>query len=1046
MDWGLAKELAGGERQRPEELPEADSITHTAAGAVLGTPGYMAPEQARGEAVDARADVFALGATLAAILTGQPAFVGASGREAIGKAARADLADVRERLTSSGADGELVGLAMRCLSANVAQRPVDGRAVAAEAAAYRAGVEARLKQVETERAEALVREAEQGKRRRTVQAAGVLIAVVLLAGLGVSLWQMFRAIGAEGQANQNAQQAQNARTTAVQEAAAATAARRDLALTLADSYMTLGLTAGDRNDPPAAALWFARAVRQSEGDPEREFHNRVRYRNWAAETFTPVAAIQPPLPVTELALHPGGRYLATLSGARYSVWDLDREAPWVPPTGFDALTALSWNADGSRIALAASDNAETVRVGVFEFPSGKVVRERKWVGPLSVVRFSPDGQTLAIGGGVVDVWNPDDDQFTTPALPHPSPVLAIEFAPDGKRLATFSGSEARVFDLTGATVAAPVLVTRAHAFAVRRAHPGANSPVRRRRPRPGHVPVEFPGAGHRRRDRQAAVRAPGEAYTTAFTVSPDGQTVWAGEERGQGVDGIDVADGSLRPFTLPHTDSVMAIVFASDGRTVVTGSSDRTLCVWDAATGRRRFPPLPHSQSVFLVACTPDGRTIVSGEQAGLVRVWRVPAGVPARTIDAGGEYTLARFAVGGRYIVPTSGAGDNLGATLTRLQLYDPATGAPAAPAVTPGGLILDADVSPDGRLLVTGSALRAKAGEPSEPLPRPTIRVWDVKSGQPVGEPVDAPSEPRSLRFLPNRGEVAVLAAGGQVLLLDPDGPRVKRTMTQTDMVFTATQYAVNGRLRYTPDDHRILIFGPSPSAAFWVCDPEAGTLSPIQGKDVKWTFDVTPSPDGRVLAHSSHRNMIEFFAAAGGPEPAPPLLHPDWTFSARFNRAGDRLLTAARDGVARLWDWRAGKMVVAYRHADEIPAAEFLPDERFVVTVSYDGTLRVWETATGDLVAPPIPLGGKALSLDVTPDGRFAVAAGFSKQVTVANLADLTIPNRGDADELDLRAELASNQRITSSGTLAYLTTEEWLTRWQEHSRRNAGGNPE
>ena len=430
------------------------------------------------------------------------------------------------------------------------------------------------------------------------------------------------------------------------------------------------------------------------------------------------------------------------------MWDVDREAEWVPPTGFDTLTALSWNADGSRIALAASDEGETVRVGVFEFPSGKVVRERKWVGPLSVVRFSPDGRTLAIGGGVVDVWNPDNDQFATPRhFPlHPSPVLAIEFAPDGNRLVTQSGREARVFDLTGPSAATPVLVTP-HIPDLYGGIIQAHIP---RFADGGRVLVTSPSSSLVR-GTDVATGKPrfehrGGRRTTAFTVSPDGQTVWVAEDGGQGVDGIDVADGSLRPFTLPHAESVMAIACSSDGRTVVTGSSNRTLCVWDAATGRRRFPPLPHSQSVFLVACTPDGRTIVSGEQAGPVRVWRVPAGVPARTIDAGGEYTLARFAAGGRYVVPTCGSGEHLGATtLTRLQMYDPATGAPAAPAVTPGGLVLDADVSPDGRLLVTGSALRAKAGEPSEPLPRPTIRVWDVKSGQPVGEPVNAPSEPQ-------------------------------------------------------------------------------------------------------------------------------------------------------------------------------------------------------------------------------------------------------------------------------------------------------------
>ena len=75
------------------------------------------------------------------------------------------------------------------------------------------------------------------------------------------------------------------------------------------------------------------------------------------------------------------------------------------------------------------------------------------------------------------VWNPDDDQLTTPALPHPSPVLAIEFAPDGKRLVTQSGvgpgagpsgGEARVFGRDVVADGADILSKASGARSVRR--------------------------------------------------------------------------------------------------------------------------------------------------------------------------------------------------------------------------------------------------------------------------------------------------------------------------------------------------------------------------------------------------------------------------------------------------------------------------------------------------------------------------------------------------------------------------------------------------
>ena len=151
--------------------------------------------------------MFALGSILATILTGQPAFVDNHINRILIKTAKADLADVRQRLAACGADAELLAIAHRCLAANPEDRFADGREVAAAVAAYRATVVARLRQAETAAAEALVREAEQRKRRWLAVGLGGGIAAVLLIGLAVSLWQMHRAITAEGQAKANEQQA-----------------------------------------------------------------------------------------------------------------------------------------------------------------------------------------------------------------------------------------------------------------------------------------------------------------------------------------------------------------------------------------------------------------------------------------------------------------------------------------------------------------------------------------------------------------------------------------------------------------------------------------------------------------------------------------------------------------------------------------------------------------------------------------------------------------------------------------------------------------------
>jgi tRNA A-37 threonylcarbamoyl transferase component Bud32 len=212
MDWGLAKEIGAAEERTGVMAAAGHDTAATLAGQVKGTPAYMAPEQARGENVDARADVFALGGILAAVLTGRPPFVGNTVMDTIIRAAQAELTNTFDRLDESGADPELIALCKRCLAPHPDARFLDGTAVAWAIARYRSDVEERLRQAERERAaeEARAQEeentrrekeakAEEARKRKRTQWALAATAVLLLAAgaVGVALASLYSTASAE---------------------------------------------------------------------------------------------------------------------------------------------------------------------------------------------------------------------------------------------------------------------------------------------------------------------------------------------------------------------------------------------------------------------------------------------------------------------------------------------------------------------------------------------------------------------------------------------------------------------------------------------------------------------------------------------------------------------------------------------------------------------------------------------------------------------------------------------------------------------------------
>jgi serine/threonine-protein kinase len=252
MDWGLAKVLPRGGAVDDATAGRTDAhetLIATArsgggdrdlsrAGSVLGTPAYMAPEQARGEVdrLDERCDVFALGSILCEVLTGAPAFSGRSSGEIQRQATRGGTADAIARLEASGADPELLGLARDCLAAEVEDRPRDAGAVAERLSAHLSGVQERLRAAELAAAAAAARAAAERRARRLTAALAASVIGLIALGAGGYAWAL-------GQWAERA-----ARTAAAVDAALAEAAR---------------LAGEARAAPEGAAAKWAEAIAQA---------------------------------------------------------------------------------------------------------------------------------------------------------------------------------------------------------------------------------------------------------------------------------------------------------------------------------------------------------------------------------------------------------------------------------------------------------------------------------------------------------------------------------------------------------------------------------------------------------------------------------------------------------------------------------------------------------------------------------------------------------------------------------------------------------------
>jgi WD40 repeat protein len=204
-----------------------------------------------------------------------------------------------------------------------------------------------------------------------------------------------------------------------------------------------------------------------------------------------------------------------------------------------------------------------------------------------------------------------------------------------------------------------------------------------------------------------------ESWVSSIAVTPDGKYVVSGSVD-KTVRLWDLATGKEVLRFTGHADWVWSVAVTPDGKYVVSGSGDKTVRLWDLATGKEVRRLTGHEEPVMSVAVTPDGRYVVSGSRDKTVRLWDLATGQEVRrfTGHEGPVYSVA-VTPDGKHVV--SGSGDNT------VRLWELATGKEVRRFTGHEDRVWSVAVTPDGKYVVSGSDDK-------------TVRLWELATGKEV------------------------------------------------------------------------------------------------------------------------------------------------------------------------------------------------------------------------------------------------------------------------------------------------------------------------
>ena len=624
----------------------------------------------------------------------------------------------------------------------------------------------------------------------------------------------------------------------------------------------------DQGGGNQALAWLARAVRidPSNQTARARLVSVLGQRNWPLPT---AASMVHDGPVVSAELSPDGRRVATASDKALRIWDAATGKPITESITDQRPAFVNFSPDGTRMVAAGRSGAR-----LWDSTTGKENGPLlKHLRALWSARFSPDGRSVltASADGTARLWNVADGRERFAALPHGNQVSVAIFSPDAKRIATVSADQtARVWDGVTGMPLTPQMKLKELTYSAEFSPDGTRIAANVG----GSAEIWDAIAG------QPALPVLDQTGVHSVHFSSNGKFILtASFDMTARI--WDASNGKAVGAPLQHDEALLCASFSRDGDRIVTGSKQGTGQIWDAKSRRRIGESIQHRDEIFSANFSADGKRVLTASKDGTAQLWdatkrglvplvlkaaKPPDWIVSASFDQDSRHVHVTThdgvveiwdALSGKLIgtesqknpPPTSVSADGkrraiVSKDMLTITVFDAATNKAFSPPILhPGQSFVIATVlSDDGNQLLTSAIDNC-------------VRLWDVKTGSLVFDPIKHPQFVRSVSF--------------------------------------------------SRDGSRILTGCMDRAARMWDAHTGRPLLEPLRHGEGGSVEDAQFSPDGKRIVTASMDGKAQIWDASSGQRLTEPFQHDEPAVHvARFSLDGRWLLTTAGSN-AFIWD---------------------------------------------------------------------------------------------------------------------------------------------